>query len=272
MNLDSILGVSTIILAIITTAVALGAVLVPGQRAMRQEMGKLGDRMARLEERMARLEGWFADIEHLVVPSITLFEVFKHVRVQRDAAAALYAVAQMMRGRLVDLDAELAVAAAALSAETELAMADSVVLATGSGSRRNAMDARFGLRGDGRGGSTDRRPKRLTARTAPAHELGRRLAEVFGFIGQMGWTKNPPSDRFSPMSSSIIAQREVSRWMRRLRCRPRPVDITHRIPLSSRRDGDELRVMCCPSPSKNAPFRLLFGSSYLASGLSGIKS
>ena len=59
MSLDSILGVATIILAIITTAVALGAVLVLGQRAMRQEMGKLGERMSRLEERMARLEGWF---------------------------------------------------------------------------------------------------------------------------------------------------------------------------------------------------------------------
>jgi predicted nucleic acid-binding protein len=71
-----------------------------------------------------------ADIERLVVPGITLFEVFKRVRVQRDPAAALYAVAQMMRGRVVDLDAELAVAAAALSAETGLALADSVVLAT----------------------------------------------------------------------------------------------------------------------------------------------
>ncbi len=71
-----------------------------------------------------------ADTERLVVPGITLFEVFKCVRVQRDPAAALYAVAQMMRGRVVELDSELAVAAAALSAETGLAMADSVVLAT----------------------------------------------------------------------------------------------------------------------------------------------
>ena len=74
-----------------------------------------------------------SDTERLIVPSITLFEVFKHVRLQRDPAAALYAVAQMMRGRVVDLDAELAVAAAALSAETGLAMADSVVLATARG-------------------------------------------------------------------------------------------------------------------------------------------
>ena len=71
-----------------------------------------------------------ADIDDLVVPSITLFEVFKRVRLQRDPAAALSAVAQMLRGRVVDLDAKLAVAAAALSAETGLAMADSVVLAT----------------------------------------------------------------------------------------------------------------------------------------------
>ena len=59
MSLDSIPGVVTIVLAIITAAVALGALLVPGQRAMRQEMGNLGERMSRLEKRMARLEGWF---------------------------------------------------------------------------------------------------------------------------------------------------------------------------------------------------------------------
>ncbi len=71
-----------------------------------------------------------AGIEELVVPSITLFEVFKRIRVQRDLASALYAVAQMRRGRVVELDADLAVAAAELSAETGLPMAGSIVLAT----------------------------------------------------------------------------------------------------------------------------------------------
>ena len=71
-----------------------------------------------------------ADVEELVVPSVTLFEVFKRIRVQRDLASALYAVAQMRRGRVVDLDADLAVAAAELSAETGLPMADSIILAT----------------------------------------------------------------------------------------------------------------------------------------------
>lgn len=71
-----------------------------------------------------------ADTERLVVPSITLFEVFKRIRLQRDLGAALYAVAQMQRGRVVDLDANLAVAAAELSAESGLPMADSIILAT----------------------------------------------------------------------------------------------------------------------------------------------
>lgn len=71
-----------------------------------------------------------ADIEELVVPAITLFEVFKRIRVQRDLASGLYAVAQMRRGRVVELDADLAVAAAELSVEIGLPMADSIILAT----------------------------------------------------------------------------------------------------------------------------------------------
>ena len=59
-----------------------------------------------------------------------LFEVFKRLRVQRDLDAALYAVAHMQRGRVIDLDAHLAVAAAELSAESGLPLADSIILAT----------------------------------------------------------------------------------------------------------------------------------------------
>ena len=71
-----------------------------------------------------------AESERLIVPAVTLFEVFKRIRLQRDLDAALYAVAQMQRGRVIDLDAHLAVAAAELSAESGLPMAGSVVLAT----------------------------------------------------------------------------------------------------------------------------------------------
>ncbi len=78
--------------------------------------------------------GEFADAisetGRLVVPSITLFEVFKRIRLQRDLDSALYAVAQMQRGRVVDLDTNLAIAAAEISAESGLPMADSIILAT----------------------------------------------------------------------------------------------------------------------------------------------
>ena len=66
----------------------------------------------------------------LLVPSTTLFEVFKRVRVQRDSEIALHAVSQMRRGRVIDLDADLAVAAADVSADLKLPLADSVILAT----------------------------------------------------------------------------------------------------------------------------------------------
>ncbi len=68
--------------------------------------------------------------DELVVPSLTIYEVFKRVLQQRDEGDALRAVAVMQQGMVVDLDARLAVTAARLSIDTRLPMADSVVLAT----------------------------------------------------------------------------------------------------------------------------------------------
>jgi predicted nucleic acid-binding protein len=66
-----------------------------------------------------------------VVPALTLFEVFKRVLAQRSETDALRAVSVMRRGsRTVPLDAELAISAARLSAESGLPLADAVILAT----------------------------------------------------------------------------------------------------------------------------------------------
>lgn len=70
------------------------------------------------------------EIEQLLVPSITLFEVFKRVLQQRDENMALQAVALMRQGRVIDLDRNLALFAAKLSHELRLPMADSIILAT----------------------------------------------------------------------------------------------------------------------------------------------
>ena len=66
----------------------------------------------------------------LLVPSITLYEVFKRVYQQRGESEALVAVALMQQGSVVDFDATLALSAARLSAEVKLPMADSIILAT----------------------------------------------------------------------------------------------------------------------------------------------
>ncbi len=70
------------------------------------------------------------EVDELVVPSLTIYEVFKRVLQQRDESDALRAVAVMQQGVVVDLDSRLALAAARLSLDTRMPMADSVVLAT----------------------------------------------------------------------------------------------------------------------------------------------
>jgi predicted nucleic acid-binding protein len=68
--------------------------------------------------------------EELVVPSLTIYEVFKRVLQQRNEGDALQATAVMQQGVVVDLDARLALSAARVSLDMRLPMADSVVLAT----------------------------------------------------------------------------------------------------------------------------------------------
>jgi predicted nucleic acid-binding protein len=70
------------------------------------------------------------DVENLVVPVISLYEVFKRVYQQRGEDDALKAVALMMQGRVIDLDAEIALSAAKLSQDMSIPLADSIILAT----------------------------------------------------------------------------------------------------------------------------------------------
>ncbi len=65
----------------------------------------------------------------LLVPSLSLFEVFKRVSQQRSEDEALRAIAVMEQGRIVDLDRATALEAARLSILHGIAMADSVMLA-----------------------------------------------------------------------------------------------------------------------------------------------
>jgi predicted nucleic acid-binding protein len=78
----------------------------------------------------AFFRGPIEDEADLLVPSLSLFEVYRHLvrHVGRDEA--LPVVAAMRQGTVVDLDDRLALAAAELSVDTKLALADSILLAT----------------------------------------------------------------------------------------------------------------------------------------------
>ena len=66
----------------------------------------------------------------LLVPTLSLYEVFKRVLQQRGEGQALQAVALMQQGRIVDLTATIALSAAKASIERRLPMADSIMLIT----------------------------------------------------------------------------------------------------------------------------------------------
>jgi len=71
-----------------------------------------------------------SDTPQLVVPTLSIYEVFKRVLTLRGKDDALQVTAQMQQGKIVDLDTQLALEAARLSTEYKLPMADSIILAT----------------------------------------------------------------------------------------------------------------------------------------------
>ncbi|MSR77946.1 MAG: type II toxin-antitoxin system VapC family toxin [Candidatus Omnitrophica bacterium] len=69
-------------------------------------------------------------IDQLVVPSITIVEIFKFILQRRTEQEALEAVAHMSEGLIIDLDSRLAIKAANVGYEFKLSLADSIIYAT----------------------------------------------------------------------------------------------------------------------------------------------
>ena len=70
------------------------------------------------------------DTASLIVPAVTIYEVFKVVLRESSENEALQAAAAMQKGSVVDLTATLAIAASKLSLQHRLPMAESIILAT----------------------------------------------------------------------------------------------------------------------------------------------
>ena len=71
-----------------------------------------------------------ADLEHLLVPTIVLYEVFKKLTTVKGTAFAEEFVQGMLRGEIIPLDTELSMRAVDISRKYKLAMADSIIYAT----------------------------------------------------------------------------------------------------------------------------------------------
>ena len=69
------------------------------------------------------------DIESLIVPAVSIYEVFKVLLREAGEESALQAVSAMQRGNVIDFTPQLALSAAKMSLEHSLPMADSVILA-----------------------------------------------------------------------------------------------------------------------------------------------
>lgn len=69
-------------------------------------------------------------VDDLVVPTVSMYEVFKRVLQQRGEGDALQAVALMQQGDVVDLSAPLALDAARMSVDLHIPMADAIILTT----------------------------------------------------------------------------------------------------------------------------------------------
>jgi len=70
------------------------------------------------------------DLGQLVVPTLSLYEVFKRIAQQRGEGDALQAIAVMQQATVADLTSPLALDSARLSLEAHLPLADSIILAT----------------------------------------------------------------------------------------------------------------------------------------------
>jgi predicted nucleic acid-binding protein len=86
-----------------------------------------------------------ADERALVVPAITIYEVYQWVLREHGEEQAVQAAAVMQCAQVVDLDSRLALAAAQLSHALQLPMADSIILATARDqqARLHTMDSDF---------------------------------------------------------------------------------------------------------------------------------
>lgn len=70
------------------------------------------------------------DTDHLLVPSIIIYEIFRKLLQAKDEHTALTIIGHMRLGKVVDADLEVVLLAAKLGVTHKIPFADSIILAT----------------------------------------------------------------------------------------------------------------------------------------------
>ncbi len=92
-----------------------------------------------------RVSSAVEDIGNLLVPSISIYEVFKKLLRESGEEYALKVAAHMSQGLVLDLDADLSIEAARIGVERGLPLADSIIYASAArfGATLWTQDAHF---------------------------------------------------------------------------------------------------------------------------------
>lgn len=94
-----------------------------------------------------RYGSYLEELSEVITPAVVLYEVYKIVKRERTEEEALLAAAQIQKTRIVPLSESLALAAADVSLEYRLAMADAIVYATAQAENAELVTSDKDLRG-----------------------------------------------------------------------------------------------------------------------------
>ena len=70
------------------------------------------------------------DTDNLLVSVINIYEVFKRILTSQGVEIAEMRIADLLKGRVIDLTASISLSAASISEELKIPIADSLILAT----------------------------------------------------------------------------------------------------------------------------------------------
>lgn len=70
------------------------------------------------------------DLENLIVPSVVIFEVFKEIYIAKGETEAINKISNMKLGKVVELNADVAILAAKIGHDMGLRAIDSIIYAT----------------------------------------------------------------------------------------------------------------------------------------------